>query len=193
VGEEHGSISQWLDRLKTGDAAALEPLWERYFHRLVDLARARLGNVTRGSADEEDVALDAMDSLCRGVARGRFPRLDDRDDLWRVLACITARKAFDLREREGRVKRGGDAARASSDGVELDDLLSQEPTPEVAALLGDESRRLLESLKDDALRVVARLKLEGWTNEEIATRLQCASRTVERKLHLIRTLWIEAA
>jgi DNA-binding CsgD family transcriptional regulator len=31
--------------------------------------------------------------------------------------------------------------------------------------------------------------MEGYTNEEIAARLDCGVRTVERKLKLIRVLW----
>src|SRR5262249_36398416 len=61
----------------------------------------------RRAADEEDVALSALASFCRGAEQGRFPRLEDRDDLWALLVVIAARKAVDLRQREGRQKRGG--------------------------------------------------------------------------------------
>jgi hypothetical protein len=58
-------------------------------------------------ADEEDVALSAFDSFCRGAEKGRFPRLQDCDDLWQLLFMITTRKAADLVEHERRQKRGG--------------------------------------------------------------------------------------
>src|SRR4051794_29187265 len=93
AGDDRGSVSRWLGDLKAGDEAAVQPLWERYFARLVTLARARLRAGRRGAADEEDAALSAFNSFCTGVARGRFPRLADRDDLWRLLVVITARKA----------------------------------------------------------------------------------------------------
>ena len=51
------------------------------------------------------MALSAFDSFCRGAEQGRFPRLEDRDDLWQVLVMITARKVCDLKEHEGRRKR----------------------------------------------------------------------------------------
>ena len=91
-----GSITRWLGQLKAGAADAVEPLWERYFRRLVGLARARLQGTPRRAADEEDVALSAFDSFCRGAEQGRFPQLLDRDNLWRLLVTITARKAFRL-------------------------------------------------------------------------------------------------
>src|SRR5207249_6675395 len=62
------SVSAWIDRLKDGDPAAAQPLWERYFGRLVGLARDRLRGAARRAADEEDVALSAFDSFCRGAA-----------------------------------------------------------------------------------------------------------------------------
>src|SRR5262245_38847831 len=113
-----GSVTHWLGRLKGGDAAAARPLWERYFRRLVRLARRRLRGAPRRMADEEDVALSAFDSFCRGAAQGRYPRLDDRDDLWKLLVVMTARKATRLMERERRQKRGGGAAPAGADDLE---------------------------------------------------------------------------
>src|SRR5262249_35153126 len=91
-----GSVTLWLEQLKRGNPAAAQPLWDAYFARLVALARARLRAAPRAAADEEDVALSAFDSFCRGAEAGRFPRLDDRDDLWQVLFVITTRKAIGL-------------------------------------------------------------------------------------------------
>ncbi len=48
--------------------------------------------------------------------------------------------------------------------------------------MADEARRLFESLADDSLREVVRLRLEGYSNDEIARALDCGLRTVERKL-----------
>src|SRR5689334_12616311 len=89
-----GSITRWIAELKAGQDAAVQPLWERYFSRMVELARVRLRSSRHKDAgsDEEDAALSAFDSLCAGLARGRFPRLADRDDLWRLLVVITSRK-----------------------------------------------------------------------------------------------------
>jgi DNA-directed RNA polymerase specialized sigma24 family protein len=40
---------------------------------------------------------------------------------------------------------------------------------------------------------VALWKMEGYANEEIAAKLGCVPRTVERRLRLIRSVWTEAA
>lgn len=194
-----GSVTRWLDDLKGGEGAdaAVKPLWERYFEQLVRLARARLRAAPRGPADEEDVALSAFDSFCRGAAAGRFPRLDDRGDLWRLLVTITVRKATDYVRGESRQRRGGgrvvgeaalDAA-APEAGRWLDQAIGREPTPEFAAQVADECRRLLEGLPDDELRTIALLRMEGYSNEQIAERLGCGLRSVERKLDRIRKRW----
>jgi len=191
------SVSQWIGRLQAGDAAAAQQLWERYFQRLVGLARKKLEGAARRAADEEDVALSAFDSFCRGASDGRFPQLCDRDNFWRLLVTITARKAYQLMLHEGRRKRGGNAVLdeaalaglADSGAAGLEQLLDREPTPEFAAQLAEEYQRLLASLPDAELRSVAQWKMEGYTNEEIAAKLGCALRSVERKLKVIRTLW----
>ena len=96
AGEIEDSVTVWIASLKAGDADAAQKLWQRYFETLVRLARDRLRGAPRTVADEEDAALSAFDSFVRGAARGRYPRLDDRDDLWRLLVTITARKALRL-------------------------------------------------------------------------------------------------
>ena len=194
-----GSVTHWLGALKGGDAAAAQRLWERYFDKLVRLARAKLGAMPRGAADEEDVALSAFHSFCRGAARGRFPRLDDRYNLWRLLVTITARKALDQVRRQARQKRGGGRVLVGSaqaggeddtDGAGLDQVVGQEPTPQFAAMVADECRRLLAALDDETLRQVALLRMEGYSDEEIAARVDCSLRTVSRKLALIRKAWL---
>src|SRR5205823_6317236 len=125
----------------------------------------------RRAADEEDVALSAFDSFCRHAEQGRFPELLDRDGLWRLLVVITARKASHLVRDEGRQKRGGAAPAPRPGGEEeslLAEALSREPTPELAAEVAEECRRLLESLKDAELEAVAVARMEGYSVEEIA-------------------------
>jgi DNA-directed RNA polymerase specialized sigma24 family protein len=192
VREDTGSsVTRWIAALKQGDQAAASGLWESYFRRLVGLARARLHDVPRLIADEEDVALSAFDSFCRGAQAGHFRRLHDRNDLWQILALITVRKAIDLRNYQGRQSRSAGRVRSLTDLTQevLQTIGSDEPTPELAAQFAEDYQRLMEELGDSTLRSVALLKLEGYTNKEIAARLGCVTSTVERKLALIRGKW----
>jgi DNA-directed RNA polymerase specialized sigma24 family protein len=185
-----GSVTHWLALLKAGEPDAAQALWQAYFARLVVLARRRLQCTPRRAADEEDVALSAFDSFCRGAEQGRFPRLDDRADLWQVLVLLTARKALQFVRHECREKRGGGKILNEADLADgLAGLIGPEPTPAFAAEVADECRRLLDALPDAELRSIAVWKMEGYTTEEIAARLQCVPRTVERRLRLIRDLW----
>jgi RNA polymerase sigma factor (sigma-70 family) len=186
-----GSVTRWLGALQEGDPAAAQQLWERYFQRLMGLARKKLQGAPRRAADEEDVALSAFDSFCRRAEQGRFPQLADRDSLWRLLVTITARKAAHQVRDEGRQKRGGGVERVTDTDAEsvLEQVLSREPSPEFAAELMEEYQRLLQRLGHQELETVALLRMEGYTVEEIAGRLGCAPRSVKRKLALIRTIW----
>jgi DNA-directed RNA polymerase specialized sigma24 family protein len=189
-----GSITFWIRQLKTGDPTAAQKLWEGYFQRMVELARQKLQGMPRRAADEEDVALSAFNSFCQGASQGRFPQLCDRQSLWPLLVAITAHKAVDLMRHERRLKRGGpapDAEWPTAPAMELDQIIGREPTPEFALQVAEECRRLLDRLGDDGLSSVALWKMEGYTVDEIAARLGCVPRTVERKLRAIRELWEE--
>jgi len=86
-----GLVTRWLGELKAGDLAAVQPLFNRYFVKLIGLVRARLraAHGSRAVQDEEDVALSAIGSVVKGIGLGQSPWLDDRDDLWRILAVRT--------------------------------------------------------------------------------------------------------
>jgi len=197
--DDQGSVTRWIADLKDGQSSAVQPLWERYFSRMVELARLRLRSRRHkdGGSDEEDAALSAFESLCVGLGRGQFPKLADRDDLWRLLVVITTRKVQAQVRRQLRQKRGGGQVRPASelavcdcddeDGL-LARALGSEPTPEFAAMVAEEYRRLLDRLDDDVLRKVAILRMEGHTSDEIGAQLGCARRTVARQLALIRRI-----
>jgi DNA-directed RNA polymerase specialized sigma24 family protein len=194
-----GSITLWLDQLKAGAREAAQPLWERYFNQLVERTRRKLAQAPRRSADEEDVALSAFKSFYRAAELGRFPQLNDRDDLWQLLIVLTDRKAYDLLQFERRQRRGGghvldEAALGASDKSQallLAGVAGPEPTPEFTAQVAEECRRLLGLLVDPDLQRVALRKMEGCTVEEIALELGCVPRTVKRRLQLIRRIWQE--
>lgn len=188
------SPSVWLRQLRGGDNLAAQRLWEAYYRKLVALARRKLEGRERLVDDEEDVALSAFMSFCEGVKGGRFPQLNDRDDLWRLLMTITLHKVLHLVRDEGRQKRGGKEKKAAGGGRDdpqaaVDQIVGQEPTPELAAEVAEQYALLLADLPAADLAELAILKMEGHTNAEIAARWGRAERTVERKLQLIRQIW----
>jgi DNA-directed RNA polymerase specialized sigma24 family protein len=195
------SITRWIDGIKTGDESDIQRLWDRYFERLVRLAAARLPARSRRSFDEEDVALSAFQSFCGRAERGQFPQLSGRDDLWRLLATITVRKAIETMRFQTRKRRGGGRVLGESallmgegtPGEGLAEVLGREPTPEQVASFADDYRRFLARLREPVLLTIALRRLEGESVEEIARALNVSTRTVDRKLHLIRAIWSEDA
>lgn len=197
------SVSTWIDKLKAGDEQAAQVIWERYFRRVMEVARRRLGALQKRVADEEDVAASVFESLCLGAAAGRFTQLQDRDDLWKLILTLTRQKAVDQIRRETRQKRGAGAVRGDSvfrspgadgeaEGAGIAEHVDGPPTPEFLAMVAEYSEMLFSQLTEPRTREVAELRLEGYSNTEIAERLEISLRSVERKLQLIRKTW-EAA
>ena len=191
-------VGIWVSQLKDGDPQAAQQLWNTYFFRMVKLARCKLHGAAAGMADEEDVALSAFKSFCRGTRDGRFTELQDHEDPWPLLLALTTHKAIDLLRYERRVKRGGPDKKhsppagleeAPGTDIDMSQLIGKEPDPQAAVQAAEECQEILDRISDAILRAIALWKMEGFTTEEIASKLDCTTRTVERKLQLIRRLW----
>ena len=190
------SVTRWLERLGTGDNVAAAKLWNAYFDRLVHLAHGRLQAKYAKVNDAEDIALSAFHSFCRGVENKKFPKLSDRDGLWRLLVSITIHKLLHVVRDQKRLKRGGQFQElkgldSSSDSTAaVNQIVSREPSPDFALEVAEQYQEMMRSLEDNELVQLATWKMEGYSNEEIAGKLNRATRTVERKLQLIRKIWI---
>jgi DNA-directed RNA polymerase specialized sigma24 family protein len=201
---ESQSVTRWLPGIKAGDSDDIERLWNRYFQRLLRLAGSKLPDHCRRAFDEEDVAISAFQSFCGRAGRGQFPELRDRHSLWRLLATVTVRKAIMKIRHQTRQKRGGGRVLGESDLVAhgravygeglggLAEILGKEPSPEDAACFTDTFNHLISSLGDPTLKHVALRRLQGHSSQEIGAELDASSRTVDRKLQLIRAIWEES-
>lgn len=193
-----GSITQWLGRLKAGEADAARLLWERYANKLLATARRKLPIRMRRITDEDDIAQSVFTALCNGADDGRLNRLANRDDLWWYLLATTRRKIVSrvrcettLKRGGGRVYAGGEIEHTDESNVQsrFQELVSGEPTAEFVLMLEEEHQRLLGLLRDEQMRKIASWRIEGYSVDEIAARLQIAPRSVTRKLTLIRKTW----
>jgi RNA polymerase sigma factor (sigma-70 family) len=189
-------VTGWIERIRNGDDDAAQLLWDRYAEDIVEVARRTMKGASKRVEDEEDVAVIAFKSLLAGIVAGRFPELDRREQLWRLLLVITTRKAAAVIEKSTRQKRGGGEVRGDSAMLEPDESLSDgfdrlpsgKTTPVVAAAIADEAQNLLSAL-DETSQKIAALKMEGYTHEEVAEKLGINVRTVERRLKTIREQW----
>ena len=178
------SVALLMEALRSLDSRAATSLWQRYFPKLRRVARQKLGPQNAGPFDSEDVALSAFDGFCRAVQEGRYPELNDRESLWALLVQITRQKAKDYRAREMAQKRTNPREEAV-----LDSLAGNVAPPDIEMIMAEECERLLGCLPDENLVKVALLKLEGWTNDEIAVELNYTRRTIQRMLSVVRGVW----
>jgi DNA-directed RNA polymerase specialized sigma24 family protein len=195
-----GSVSLWIRSLNSGELDAAQKLWDRYAGSLLDLAKAKLGDLPKGYADEEDIAQNVFASLCRGAAAGRLLDIKNRDELWWLLLAVTRQKVATHVRHETRQKRGTGRVRTetalaydvgSESGFLLDNLIGSDPSPEFLAMLNEQHRHLLSLLEGRNLRQVANMRIEGFMVVEIAEKLGISQRAVERKLQIIRTKWAD--
>lgn len=198
--DEGPSVTTLIAELKQGDHAAAADLWTRYFDKLVNAARKKLGSAPQRAYGPEDIALSVFDSLCRGAERGNFSRLTDREDLWALLLAMTRQHAVDRIRYETRDKRGGGDVRGESifakaaDGsvvFGIDQLVGGDPTPEFLVDLQEQYKQLLDILKSDSLRKIAVMRLEGQSVKEIAAEFGYTTRWAQRKLELIKRTWLK--
>ena len=184
------NVSHWIDLDKQGDSTAANRIWQHYFDRLVRSVRHRLYGQNRAVSDEEDIVLSVFDSFYSAVEKGRFPDLSDRDDLWRLLLRMSARKVVDKRRHDQRQRRGGGVNLHSfdhtTDGENVIEAIGNEPTPEMVLMMQESVEQFFSHLGVGQLRDLAGAKLEGYSNAELARRFDCSERTIERRLHLIR-------
>ncbi len=203
------SLFEWYSALRDGRQQATERLWQLYFQRMVDVARQKLRGVNLAAYDEEDVALSAFKSFCRGLQEGQIAIVGEAWNLWPLLVSMTVRKAIDHVRHEGRLKRGGPGAKASpfSAGetseagplyakreqlIGWEQVAAFEPSPEMIVVATEFFEQLLDTLEqtgDSSLPEIAVASLKGYDNLEIANSLGCTVRTVQRKLKTIRKLW----
>jgi len=177
-----GSVTCWIPGLRRGDQQAIEAVWRRYFEPLARLAEGRLPGGHRRAGDGEDVAVEAFLRFWEAVQAGRFPDLASREDVVRVLVLVAVGKATDFVRHEGHhAVQGesalGEAGCAGQAGAAI--------PAEFQAQVAD----LLTRLPDEELREIARLRLAGHTNAEIATALGRSVALVELKVARIRGYW----
>jgi len=200
LGTQDDPVSIWIEQLAASDQAAASRLWEHFCLRLMGYARGRLNPKTRRVYDEEDAAISAFRSLCKGIEAQKFPDVGDRGNLWALLVVITSRKILNRHRHENQACR--DTSRTISDSVlqtdhsselsVLSTLPSREPSPKFAAEVAEMSESLYSILPEPDLRQLVTLKLEGYTNEEAADQLKVTRRTVQRKLERIRRIWLKS-
>ena len=194
MSEDH-SITQYITGLCNGDSVAANQIMNHYYTKLFQLAQKKLQNCPRRVLDEDDVVQVAFENFFRQVQEGRFTTLNDRNDLWQILAMLVDRRAKDqfrrlTAEKNGKGKVRGDSINKRTDQQPVIEVARDfEPTAEQAMEFAEEVELRLSQLDFDVHRQVALLKMDRYTNRQIADKLDVSLRTVERILESIRKKW----
>lgn len=185
------SVTRWLGQLRDGDEAAAGALWEFLSERLLRLARRQMQQNAEASYDEEDLALSAFTALWDQFRQGSYKTIEDRGELWQLIAVILLNKARNRRRDQNRICRGGQMTRCELSSAILAEFGTSDSNPATTAMMQDECQRMLTTLGKRDVQLVALLRVEGYTNEQIAQQLGCTRRSVQRRINLIRELWSE--
>jgi DNA-directed RNA polymerase specialized sigma24 family protein len=217
--ESTHSYTRLIDLIKGGDQTAARELYSRLYDWLLGQARYRLRGSHLLLTQPEDLASRAFERFSDCVQQpGVRNRHDLMRVLTRIIHnCARGKERYErrpsVRRGGGAVILGGDEVSQALDRGSLAECRPEETRTRLAALgiggvgggadqeaedwkgLSEYCLGLLDALAEKQpkakLQEVALLAWVGYTEEEIAGKLGCNLRTVERKVKLIKQIWSE--
>lgn len=188
--------------MRQGDPDAIRRLVDRYFRKLRNLSQERIRRGKPIYEDGEDIAIQVLTSVCQKIEQGKYPDLQNREDLWYLMIFIAHRMVIDRRRSRKKLslqtpmeedpvpkEQTLEGALETIDN-DLDSFLAEDSESDFALLeILDCWQEMIRQIKDPVAKDVAKLKLEGHSNREIATMLGIVPRTVDRKSELIEQRW----
>ncbi len=186
---------QLVQRWRNGDEEAANLLYQRYVERMVRIVCGQLkGHAMAARLDPEDVVQSAFFSVFRRMRGGEF-RFQNDDELWKLLVTIALNKTRTQVTKNLAARRSINRETAG-DCFAIDESIVQrvQKQPCISDVLAfrETLDHILSGLPKDDAQVV-QLRLEGYTQEEIADKLKITDRTVRRKLASIRKTVLQDA
>jgi RNA polymerase sigma-70 factor (ECF subfamily) len=177
-----------LDLYKAGSETAATELFDKYCEQLLRLAEKRIGARMNSRLDPEDVVQSAFRTFFGRAKADKFT-FEDQDDLFKLLVRITVHKTLRQIAFHRAAKRN--PSQEAGQGDTANDMLLQAvaagPTPETEVALIDQFESFMSQLPAQD-RQILELRIEGYSTDEIATKLGSYDRKVRRVLERIRGL-----
>ena len=170
---ERDFAESWIAKIKQGDSAAADAIWDHCFPELIRFSQKRLQGMPAMRETAEDVALSALKSF---MVRAESGQLEQAKHMWKLLYRIAACKAAAYRRKK----------------VNQSPTIAPSTIQETASTvdsLSDVISDLLDMLDDDNVRKIGKYHLYGYNNREIAETIGCSTETVRRKLITIKQKW----
>jgi DNA-directed RNA polymerase specialized sigma24 family protein len=188
---DQSTISTWLRRLQgQPDDLSAQKIWDRVSPRIIVLSRRLIQKIdTDAAVDEEDVTLSVFATLYDGLQGQQFPLLQDSEGLLKLLVLMTVRKINDHSKFRRALKRNRGPQQKTLSTELMNERADDQPDPAEEAMMADQCRAMLEQLNDPLLESIVLLKLDGYTNDDIAEQLQYSRRTIQRMLNMVKEAW----
>jgi RNA polymerase sigma-70 factor, ECF subfamily len=183
----------WVQQLIHGDEEVVREFWERYGPQLEQLAGRHIARRLQPRIGPDDVVQSVCRTFLRRSKAGNYD-LTDTDGLWRLLCAITLTKVrqhvrFHLRQRRTVLREAPQPSESSVQAPIRDAAVAAgQQTPDAAAAFSEQMEQLLGSL-DSEEQMLVQLRIEGFTQPEIAQSMGCSERTVRRLLTRVRAKW----
>jgi RNA polymerase sigma-70 factor (ECF subfamily) len=180
-----------LHLLRIGDQRAAQEVFDRYANQLLHLARRRISQRLARRIDPEDIVQSVFRTFFDRARAGKF-QVEGPDDLCKLLVRITVRKTLRQVAFHQAAKRDMNQEAVPADGEQdrLLEILDRGPTPEEAGKFLDQLDHLLDQMRPEDRQIID-LRLQGYSNVEIAERLNISDRKIRRLMERLRGLALQ--
>jgi RNA polymerase sigma-70 factor (ECF subfamily) len=175
--------SSLLRQVCAGDDGAAAKLYDRYASRIRDLVHENLSRAVAARVDDDDIVQSVFRRFFSAMSQGRYT-LPSCQELWHLLVVITLNRLRSEEQFQRALKR--DVGRTSTTEDPACAPRCREDPEGLNGFLTVAVREVLQRLPGRCEEVV-RLRMDGYEIREIAVRLHCSRRTVERLLQEART------
>lgn len=200
-------LKEWLTRAAEGEECAIEQLWRVYYPKLKSAVNARIVSIPRLAGESSDLTSKSLAGFLCSTIRSPVLDLTDVNSVWKLLKVVALRHIKDVAKQRFAQKRGGplatislDQAIGGKDDVDKTSLgmgriataLWDKSAPDPCdGLLFDELvEKLLANVPDERTKSIVLMRLNDYSNGEIADMLKISIRTVQRHIKEIEELWM---
>jgi RNA polymerase sigma-70 factor (ECF subfamily) len=177
-----------VSKFRKGDQDAARQIVDRYLDRLLTLARRRISQRLASRVDPEDIVQSVFRTFFGRVKDGQFV-FADQDDLCKLLMRITLHKTLRQVAYHKAAKRDPnmETPHGEHHHEQLMALYDEEPTQEATVAFLDQLEHFLGQLRPQE-REILEMRLQGHSNEEIASKLGIYDRKIRRVVEHVRAI-----